>query len=398
MKEKRSAIILLIVVLIIITIGVVIYKNVQTKNRIETINKNKMTWKSEAIKSPEKGSLQPAGYITIDWKSAGNLDQVDKYEIYVDNKKQGQVKGNATKFEYYTTKVSKHDVYIKAYLKHGSEINSDIFSFYVNKKGFCMNKSMAEHVNADDWNVSWYYNWTLTKHNYTSFQKLQFVPMFWTSAPTDAEEVKVLPLRGYKYVLPYNEPDRPDQSDMSVDDAIEGMKSLLNKGLYVGTPATSVWPSASEEWFKPFMKKMKENKMDTDFIVFHHYWNWHTKEGAQAFLDIVDEAWKMYHKPIWITEFALSGVPAWTKQTRQSAIDYMNIVVPELDKRDYVERYAWFSFEPENYQNGGSSLLDSYTGKITDLGYTYQKLGIPKGYNEKNQVLHQKNSKKDIVK
>ena len=57
MKEKKSAIILLIVVLIIITIGVVIYKNVQTKNRIETINKNKMTWKSEAIKSPEKGSL-----------------------------------------------------------------------------------------------------------------------------------------------------------------------------------------------------------------------------------------------------------------------------------------------------------------------------------------------------
>ena len=106
----------------------------------------------------------------------------------------------------------------------------------------------------------------------------------------------------------------------------------------------------------------------------------------------------MYHKPIWITEFALSGVPAWTKQTRQSAIDYMKIVVHELDKRDYVERYAWFSFEPENYQNGGSSLLDSYTGKITDLGYTYQKLGIPKGYNEKNQVLHQKNSKKDIVK
>ena len=103
-------------------------------------------------------------------------------------------------FEYYTTKVSIHKVYIKAILDHGNEVNSDVFWIYVNKKGFCMNKDMAEHVNADHWNVSWYYNWALSKHNYTSFQKLQFVPMFWTTAPTDKDQAEVLKLRGYKYV------------------------------------------------------------------------------------------------------------------------------------------------------------------------------------------------------
>ena len=131
-----------------------------------------------------------------------------------------------------------------------------------------MNKDMAEHVNADHWNVSWYYNWALSKHNYTSFQKLQFVPMFWTTAPTDKDQAEVLKLRGYKYVLAFNEPDRADQSNMSVDDAVSGMKSILNQGLIVGSPAASVWPSASEEWFQPFMKKMKQEKMDDDMAFF----------------------------------------------------------------------------------------------------------------------------------
>ena len=187
---------------------------------------------------------------------------------------------------------------------------------------------------------------------------------------------------------------------MSVDDAVNGMKSILNQGLIVGSPAASVWPSASEEWFQPFMKKMKQEKMDDDmaFLALHHYWNWHTKEGAEAFLKIIDETWEMYKKPIWITEFALSGVPAWTKQTRQSAIDYMKIVLPELDKRDYVERYAWFSFEPTDYKNGGSSLINSYKGKITQLGYEYQKLGVPEGYGKKGQVLQEKNPNDDIIK
>lgn len=399
-NRKRNVIIGIILILLVVLLGAIVGTSIATKNRKNKINKNKSKWKTEAVISPEKGSLQPAGYITINWKSADKMGRVHKYQIYVDDKKQGEVSGNMTTFEYYTTKVSIHKVYIKAILDHGNEVNSDVFGFYVNKKGFCMNKDMAEHVNADHWNVSWYYNWALSKHNYTSFQKLQFVPMFWTTAPTDKDQAEVLKLRGYKYVLAFNEPDRADQSNMSVDDAVNGMKSILNQGLIVGSPAASVWPSASEEWFQPFMKKMKQEKMDDDmaFLALHHYWNWHTKEGAEAFLKIVDETWEMYKKPIWITEFALSGVPAWTKQTRQYAIDYMKIVLPELDKRDYVERYAWFSFEPTDYKNGGSSLINSYKGKITQLGYEYQKLGVPEGYGKKGQVLQEKNPNDDIIK
>ena len=239
-NRKRNVIIGIILILLVVLLGAIVGTSIATKNRKNKINKNKSKWKTEAVISPEKGSLQPAGYITINWKSADKMGRVHKYQIYVDDKKQGEVSGNKTTFEYYTTKVSIHKVYIKAILDHGNEVNSDVFGFYVNKKGFCMNKDMAEHVNADHWNVSWYYNWALSKHNYTSFQKLQFVPMFWTTAPTDKDQAEVLKLRGYKYVLAFNEPDRADQSNMSVDDAVSGMKSILNQGLIVDSPAASV--------------------------------------------------------------------------------------------------------------------------------------------------------------
>ena len=143
---------------------------------------------------------------------------------------------------------------------------------------------------------------------------------------------------------------------------------------------------------------LKEQNMDVDFIPIHHYWNWYADEGAQAFLDLVDETWKMYHKPIWITEFAISGDPGKTKFQRKVVMRYMKKVIAGLDKKDYVERYAWFSFSPTDYKNGGSGLLNHYEGKITDLGYLYQKLGMPKGYDRNNPVKAKANPKEDVIK
>ena len=135
-NKKKLLVGLCISIVGIIIIGIIVGINISNNNRIANINQLKSQWKKEALISPAKLSLQAAGYITIEWNSAEKMDDVDSYEIYVDNKKEGEVEGNKTTFEYYTTKVSKHEVFVKANLKHGSEIYSDIFYFYVNKKGF----------------------------------------------------------------------------------------------------------------------------------------------------------------------------------------------------------------------------------------------------------------------
>ena len=63
-----------------------------------------------------------------------------------------------------------------------------------------------------------------------------------------------------------------------------------------------------------------------------------------------------------------------------------------------MERYSWFSFNPTDYRNGGSALLDITTGEITDLGKLYQSLGMPEGYENSSKVKKEKNTQKDIVK
>ena len=391
-KKQLILVVVLLVAALLLAGTIFISVKINGENRIEKIRNNAQNWKETAIVLPQTGSLQPAGYVTIQWKSAKKMGDVLEYKIYVDGKQIAKTDGNTTTCEYHVVDVSRHLVFVEADLKYGSKIYSDISPFYVNKKGFCMNKQMAQNVNAEEWGVSWYYNWSLYKHNYTSFRNLQFVPMMWTTAPTDAKEVEILPKLGYKYLLTFNEPDLEEQSNLSVDNAVKGMKAFRDKGLLVGSPATALLPPWSKEWFQPFMEQMKENKMDVDFIPVHHYWNWYNEEGVQAFLDLIDETWEMYHKPIWITEFAISGDPGRDEQQRQSVIGYMKGVIPE-----HVERYAWFSFSPTDYKNGGSALLNHYTGKITQLGYLYQKLGMPDGYDKNKTDVRELNSEKDII-
>ncbi len=397
MKKK----IMLIIIAFVIVVGMVCltiwFIGENNRARQEKILNNCAQWKAEAVTSPAAGSLKAAGYITIHWNSADTMGEVEGYKVYVDDELIAETDSETTTCEYYTTEVSAHNVYIEADLEYNTKIYSNIFTFYVNKKGLCVNKDMAQNIEAPDWGVSWYYNWALEAFKYISFQELEFVPMMWTSSETDEKTISRFSKQGYKYVLAFNEPDRTDQSNISVDDAVEGMKAFMNQNLLVGAPATALCPPWSENWFQPFMEKMEAQNMDVDFIPIHHYWNWYAKEGAEAFIDLVKETYEMYHKPIWITEFAITGDPGKDEEQRQKVIDYMNMVIPQLDALEYVERYAWFSFSPTDFKNGGSSLMQYYEGTITDLGYLYQEIGMPEGYGDENISNITKNPKADVI-
>ena len=398
---KKKAVVLMIasiLVLAVITGIAIVAVKVNTNNRIDTISNHAQQWKTDAITNPKEGSLQAAGYITIHWNPADEMDEVAGYKVYVNDEVIAETDGSTTTCEYYTTEVRSHDVYVEADLKHGSKIYSAIKTFYVNKKGLCVNKDMAQNIEAPEWGVSWYYDWNMEELKYTSFQDLQFVPMMWTSSPTDEKTISRFHKFGYKYVLAFNEPDHKEQSNLTVEEAVEGMRAFMNQNLLVGAPATALCPPWSKNWFQPFMERMEYEGMDVDFIPIHHYWNWFDEEGAEAFLELVKSSYEMYKKPIWITEFAISGNPGKTKEQRQKVIDYMKIVLPRLDQMEYVERYAWFSFNPESFKNGASSLIQWYTGEITDLGYLYQEIGMPEGYGDKNIKNTEVNTNKDIIK
>lgn len=384
--RKKMVAIIGIVILVVISMVIIVHMYIDRQNQISN-------WKENAITSPIAGSLQAAGNITISWESAEEIGEVKEYKLYVDEELAATTDADTRTYEYYGVKVKGYEAYVEADMTDGSKIYSNIFTFYVNKKGFCMNKDMAQTINAADWGVSWYYNWAMEAFKYTSFQSLQYVPMMWASYETDSVTSKRFPKRGYKYMLTYNEPDRTDQANISVENAVEGMKAFKDLDITIGSPATALCPPWSKEWFQPFMEQLNAQNMDVDFIAVHHYWNWYQEEGIQAFLDLIDETYEMYHKPIWITEFALSGNPGKNEEQLASVENYMKGIIEGLDERDYVERYAWFSFSPGDYRNAASALLQTYTGEITSLGKLYQEIGMPEGYGDESILCNKENPK-----
>ena len=335
-------------------------------------------WKNNAVIYPEAGQLVAAGPIYLKWKNMKGEATARKYEIYVDGELKGTV--NATgdewmEYEIYSTSVAKHRVKIVAELTNGDKVNSNIRTFFISKKG--MGSGMVNRVQESG--LSWYYQWSPEPVNGAD-PKMQFVPMIWGDYGRDW--LNNPDNRIFKTVLGFSEPDWDEQSDVSVDQAIAAWPDFMNSGLRVGSPATAIAAPWSD-WFDDFMNRVNaDNNLDVDFVAIHCYLD---GTYADTFIQMIDDAYAKYHKPIWITEF---GIAEWTEglfngndeSARAKVNAFMKKVIPELDKRDFVERYAWFPFDPTDQYGGASGLYNVDTGVLNSLGMTYRNLGNPSGY------------------
>ncbi|MDQ2731602.1 MAG: glycoside hydrolase family protein, partial [Armatimonadota bacterium] len=106
-----------------------------------------------------------------------------------------------------------------------------------------------------------------------------------------------------------------------------------------------------------------------DFITIH----WYGGNDPQGFLGYLANIHNMYHRPLWITEFAPADWSGHRGISPQQSADFMKVVVPEMNKRDYVERYAWFSAATGDAALGASALFHN-DGSLTELGKVYAGL------------------------
>lgn len=335
-------------------------------------------WKTTAIISPDKGQLKAGGPIEVQFNS---LEDAKYYEIYLDDQKQQTVQASdqdVIETDIYTTKTAIHTVKVVAVTDKNYEINSNIRSFKVSKKG----------VNIDDKNVlaqvsdmgeSWYYNWGHTPSSHISGDK-EYVPMLWNN--TDIEWLKGEG-QNYSTVLGFNEPDNAAESNMSAATVASYQKYFTESGLRVGAPATTYSPSTNE-WFEEYISQI--NIDDIDFIPVHIYYDWHDENMVSTFLAELDATYAKYQKPIWVTEYGLANSANnhfYGSQDNpnfdvaKGIKEYMTETINGLEERDYVERYTWFSFGTNDTNGGKTSLYDQATGSLTSLGITYKTLGNP---------------------
>jgi len=323
------------------------------------------------IISPKSNQLAAAGYIDICWSEA-NGGIVENYDLYVDNIKVTTT--TETSYEYYTTQVSAHQIYVLANYTDGTTEKTSMSTFGISKKGLGLAADMGQNISLYDMGVAWYYNWGNSPSNGEQYQGIEYVPMVWkeTDADNFKNRVKSYKNQGYKYVLTFNEPDLGDQCNMTVDEVCavwQGIRDVTD--IHIASPVTALWPKASPGWFQSFMTQIQTTgEHDADFITIHCYpENYAGAEMAMWFLeDIVDWTWETYHKPIWITEFSTTGNYVTSEATRA----FWEAVMPGLDERAYVERYAPFGF------NSASVGLWNYdTGVLTPAGEVFKNQGNP---------------------
>ncbi|MGO1074696.1 glycosyl hydrolase [Inquilinus sp. CA228] len=214
--------------------------------------------------------------------------------------------------------------------------------------------------------ASWYYTWNTEPIE--SAGPAQFVPMIWSDGAKADRQVAQLEAGPTPCaLLAFNEPDGRRQADMSVDQAVGAWDRLRPLARRIGSPAAV---NALGPWFEGFSARMAEQGKDYDFVAVH----WYGAPSAKSFLRKIDDIHQTYKKPIWITEFAVSDWAARDgRKNRYSTAAterFMTTVLPELERRPYVERYAWMGAGAYREATVTSRLVDD-TGALTTLGRIY---------------------------
>ncbi len=360
-----------IIVILLTIVSVFPFVEVQAKENAYDV------WKKESLIYPSKGQLVPAGEIEIQFSGLLNTDfDVESYDIYLDGVKQKTVKDihkETYKSYVYTTKTSSHTVQIVAKTKENQMIHSSVRTFFVSKKGM----GLDSQAKMNDMNLSWYYNWSLTPHK-SMKENIQFVPMVY-SAYSGASQWLQKNGNSYSHILGFNEPDRQDQANMPVRQAVIFQKFFTETSSIIGAPSVSYDPSVNE-WFMEYAKSVDMN--DIDFIPVHVYYDWAGEGMAESFLKVIDDTYEKYKKPIWVTEYGVAnqwlyGSQAQSEESKQQIRQFMKETIKGLEERTYVERYAWFSFGTDDINGGQTALYNQQTGALTDLGVLYKQLGNP---------------------
>lgn len=244
------------------------------------------------------------------------------------------------------------------------------------KKGVCITtKNTLWNRKIMDLNASWHYSWN-SERDALEPDNVEFVPMIWGAwsdtlkVQEKLDDIKKLKSLGKAlHMLGFNEPDKSDQANMSVETALAYWPKLETVGLPLGSPACA---NPTGDWMKSFMAEAAKRNYRIDFVCVH----WYGGISVSSFINRLNEIHDLYKKPIWITEFAPADwdakTPAESKHTKAEILNFMKEALPALDKLEYIQRYAWFSANETHGPLGNAALFDKMGG-ITALGVYYSK-------------------------
>ncbi|GIH14238.1 sigma-70 family RNA polymerase sigma factor [Rugosimonospora africana] len=242
------------------------------------------------------------------------------------------------------------------------------------KKGVCVWNFTGVSQALAQSKASWYYTWSTTHSGVTTPSGVQFVPMIWGSASVTASALSQAKNAGH-YLLGFNEPDRGDQANMTVAQALDLWPQLMATGSTLGSPAVATGGDKAGGWLDQFMSGAASRGYRVDFITLHWYGgDFVTASAVSELKSYLSAVYNRYHKPIWLTEYALinfANGTSYPSDSQQAA--FVTASAKMLGGLSYVQRYAWFGLPAAD--SGPSTGLFHSGPSVTAAGRAFEAAG-----------------------
>ncbi|WP_329130741.1 glycoside hydrolase family protein [Streptomyces sp. NBC_00670] len=218
--------------------------------------------------------------------------------------------------------------------------------------------------------VGWFYTWSSGRGGIKAPAGVEFVPMIWGPQSVNRTELRRAKAQG-KVLLGFNEPDFAQQSNMTVEQALDLWPRLQATGMRLGAPAVASGADVPGGWLDRFMKGAAARHYRVDFIPLHWYGaDFDSTRATRQLRAYLKATYKRYKKPIWLTEYALTdfsgGVARYPTKARQAA--FVKKSTAMLNRQSYVRRYAWFTLSTS--RGDGTGLY--HGAKANKVGAAYR--------------------------
>jgi Glycosyl hydrolase catalytic core len=243
----------------------------------------------------------------------------------------------------------------------------------------------------EDLNCRFYYNYHSRLWDFNiRYNKCQFIPMM-----KDPSRIRyVRKGSAPPIVFTFNEPDVPTSSSyMPIKDLITNYWPAIEATKAVEIVA----PSFTK---KRFTEKMKEFVAGNGtYIPYFTHCNvhWHDLD-AHILLRFVDNAWRNFGKPIYVTEFSMADwyaqlIGVESNQTREAAISFIHVAINGFESRPFIHGYAYFSSLDDQVHEFGS--LWNANRTVRPAGWVYA--GYSSTYSRPSSLNYEESKKEPKV-
>ncbi|MDR2702055.1 MAG: hypothetical protein LBB72_06470 [Spirochaetaceae bacterium] len=248
--------------------------------------------------------------------------------------------------------------------------------------------------------ICWFYSWGAAPNAAVETaareRSLEFAPMAWNAGFNDNRQAYITFANnnpGTKYLLAFNEPNFPEQSNMTPAQAAAVWPNLRALAADMGSSVKIVSPAMNfgsmmgpVEWLDQFRAAIGEAAWSEIEAISVHTYPW----WPSAVRGIL-QSYRKYNKKIWLTEFCgWEDVDGRTPSPELQAW-YVSMALIYLEADPMIGRYAWYlpkghvaqnapaigpppRYEKNPFHNLITEVNASTQPQLTDLGIIYANI------------------------